>query len=152
MPPLHYRREDVKEVLPQIRVLVKDTAKKLHPTNDCLHSESPDDTTERPDHIAAQMASIVMSKFQYSTSLRSVWVTVMIICFYSSYQYWASPYSPRALIIYILRHAGAPAGYHPFAQHPWHATSPERGIAYSINTNCKHACLRATEPTRRGTN
>ena len=74
-------REDVEEVLPQISVLVKDTAKKLRATNDCLHAERPDDTAECPDNTTAEMASDIMSKFEYPASVRSVCVTVMIICF-----------------------------------------------------------------------
>jgi len=74
------RRADVEEVLPQIRVLVKDTAKKLQATNDRLHAECTDNTAERPDDPTAEMASDVMRMFEYPTSLRSICVTVIIIC------------------------------------------------------------------------
>jgi len=39
----NHRPEDVYEVERQIRVLVRDTAKKLQPTNDCLHAEQAED-------------------------------------------------------------------------------------------------------------
>jgi len=77
----NHRHEDVEEVLRQIRVLVKDIAKKLEAMNDHLHPERPDDTTERLDDTTAEIASDVRSKFEYSTSLRSVCVTAIIICF-----------------------------------------------------------------------
>jgi len=77
----YHRRENVKEVLRHITVLVKYTAKKLQATNDCLHPERLDDTTEHPDDTAAEMASDIISKFEYLTSLHSVCVTVIIICF-----------------------------------------------------------------------
>jgi len=76
-----HRREVVEEVLRPIRVLVKATPKKLQATNDRLHTERPDDTAQRPDNTTAEMASDIMSKFEYPTSLRSVCVTVIIICF-----------------------------------------------------------------------
>jgi len=41
--------------------------------------ECLDDTDQRPDDTPAEMASDVMSKFEYPTSLRSICVTVIII-------------------------------------------------------------------------
>ena len=49
-------REDYEEVIRQIRVLVKDTAKKLQATNDRLHAE-------RPEDISAEEDSNIICKF-----------------------------------------------------------------------------------------
>jgi len=74
----NHRRADVEKPLRQIRVFVKDSAKKLKRTND---AERLDDPTECPENSAAEMASDVISKFEYPTSLRSVCMTIIIICF-----------------------------------------------------------------------
>jgi len=76
-----HRREDVEEVLQQIRVLVKDIANKLQATNDRLHKERPDNTAESPDNLTAEMASYVMNKFEYPTSLCFMRLTLIIISF-----------------------------------------------------------------------
>jgi len=39
----NHHPEDVDEVARQIRVLVRNTAKRLHATNDCLHAERAED-------------------------------------------------------------------------------------------------------------
>jgi len=44
-----------------------DTAKKLEATNNRLQAECPDDTAECPDDTSAEMASDVISKFEYAT-------------------------------------------------------------------------------------
>jgi len=52
-----HRREDYEEVIRQIRVLVKDTAKKLQATNDRLHAERPEDiSAEEDSNIICQFA------------------------------------------------------------------------------------------------
>jgi len=45
---------------------------------------------------------------------------------------WDSPYSPRAVRIYIVGRTGAPAAQHPFLGHPWCLRDLDRGIAWGV--------------------
>jgi len=100
--------EDVDEVERQIRVVVRDTAKKLQATNDRLHPRAV-------DPIDAEVCD-VQSKCRphlYYASLRLV-LTGFPVAQYD----WASAYCQRPIRIHIIRRTRATKAGHMFLHYP----------------------------------
>ena len=119
----NHRPEDVDEVERQIRLLVRDTAKKLQATNDCLHAERVEDL------IHAEVCDV---QSKCSPPFRLCDCTTSTHSFSSGLIRLGLSYCQRLIRIYIIQQTGGTKAGHLFLHYPWYDEDSGRGIAWRV--------------------